>query len=116
MSGRDDDAVWDVPQLAERQQQSGDPYLEFLRRDSLSAGLYVLCAGGTDGQGPHNEDELYFVIEGEATLVVGAERHVVRPGMAVFVEAGTVHQFEAIESDLKVLVFFAPAEGTGPKQ
>jgi quercetin dioxygenase-like cupin family protein len=99
-------------ELMEAQQSSAQSYLEFIRRDSMSVGVYVLPAGGHDPQGPHTEDEVYVVLLGEATLRVAGTAHPVRPGSVVFVEANVEHHFEAIESDLKVLVFFAPAEGS----
>ncbi len=92
---------------------SEEPYLEFLRVPSLSVGLYLLPAGATDPQEPHTEDEVYHVVGGRARIRVGAEDRGVEAGTVVFVEAGVEHRFYAIEEDLKVLVFFAPAEGTG---
>ena len=41
-------------------------YREFLRVPAMSAGLYVLPAGGTDLQKPHHEDEMYYVVRGRA--------------------------------------------------
>jgi quercetin dioxygenase-like cupin family protein len=99
--------------LLEEQQESGQSYFEFIRRESMSVGVYVLPAGGRDPQGPHTEDEVYVVLLGEATLSVADTPYPVQPGSVVFVEASVEHHFEAIESDLKVLVFFAPAEGSG---
>ena len=92
---------------------SEEPYLEFLRVPSLSVGLYLLPAGAADPQEPHTEDEVYHVVGGRARIRVGAEDRAVEAGTVVFVEAGVEHRFYAIEEDLKVLVFFAPAEGTG---
>jgi quercetin dioxygenase-like cupin family protein len=85
-------------------------YLEFLRVPSLSMGLYMLPAGGTDPQSPHTEDEVYYIVSGEAVISVGDEEHEVRPGSIVCVAANVPHRFHTIRSDLKVLVFFAPAE------
>jgi mannose-6-phosphate isomerase-like protein (cupin superfamily) len=99
-------------ELLEAQQSSGQSYLEFIRRDSMSVGVYVLPAGGRDAQGPHTEDEVYVVLLGEAMLNIAGVPNPVGPGSVVFVEANVEHHFEAIESDLKVLVFFAPAEGS----
>jgi quercetin dioxygenase-like cupin family protein len=90
---------------------SEEPYLEFLRVPSLSVGLYALPAGATDPQEPHTEDEVYHVVGGRARIRVGAEDRAVQTGTVVFVEAGVDHRFYDIEEDLKVLVFFAPAEG-----
>ena len=90
-------------------------YLEFIRSPHLSVGLYELPAGGVDPQGPHTEDEAYYVIAGRATILVGTEERSVRPGSVVFVDAGVVHRFHDIVEDLVVLVAFGPAEGSrGP--
>ena len=89
---------------------SGEPYVEFIRAASLSVGLYVLSAGATDNQTPHDEDEVYHVVDGRARIRVGEEDRAVGPGTVVFVGAGVEHRFHTIEEDLTVLVFFAPAE------
>ena len=86
------------------------PYLEFLRKESLSVGIYVLPIGGADSQQPHTEDEVYYVVVGKARLMVGGDDQPVGPGSIVFVDAGVPHRFHAIEEELTVLVFFAPPE------
>ena len=108
--------VFDQRSLRVQRKASGKAYLEFLRRETLSAGLYELAAGAVDPQTPHGEDELYVVLEGRASLRVAGLAHPIEPGSIVFVEAGVGHRFEAIESDLSVLVFFAPAEGSGAEK
>jgi quercetin dioxygenase-like cupin family protein len=95
--------------LAERG-HSGRAYLEFLRVPALSMGLYALPAGGDDPQQPHSEDEVYYVVGGRALIHVAGEDRAVGPGSVVFVAAHVEHRFHAIEEDLAVLVFFAPAE------
>jgi len=91
---------------------AGDPYTELLRRASLSVGVYRLPAGGSDPQDPHDEDEVYHVVEGRASIRIGDEVHPVEPGDVVFVEKHVEHRFVDVETDLTVLVFFAPAEGS----
>lgn len=86
------------------------PYLEFLRVPSMSAGLYRLPVGGLDRQQPHSEDEIYYILKGHAMIQVGEESQPVEPGIAVFVPALVPHRFYAIAEDLTVLVLFAPAE------
>jgi mannose-6-phosphate isomerase-like protein (cupin superfamily) len=88
-------------------------YEEFLRVPSLSVGVYRLPAGGEDPQSPHAEDEVYYVIEGRATIRVGEEDRPVRPGSTVFVAARVPHRFHSIEEVLTILVFFAPPESGG---
>lgn len=90
--------------------QAGKRYLEFLRVPAMSAGLYVLPAGGADPQKPHNEDELYYVVRGRARMRIGAEEQPVSEGSVIFVAAKVEHRFFDIEEELQVLVFFAPAE------
>lgn len=101
-----------VADLLEDGTDSTEPYVEFLRESSLSAGLYRLPAGGTDPQEAHSEDEVYYVVSGEARVRVGEETRRVEPGSVVFVAKHTDHEFVDIRADLVVLVVFAPAEGT----
>jgi quercetin dioxygenase-like cupin family protein len=90
--------------------RDAERYAEVLRRPSMSVGVYRLAAGATDPQSPHDEDELYYVLSGEAVLEAGGERISVRAGSAVFVARRVVHRFVEIATALEVLVFFAPAE------
>jgi len=89
---------------------SGKPYLEFLRVPALSAGLYVLSAGSVDGQQPHSEDEVYYVVSGRGQIIVAGESRPVGPGSVVYVKAHDEHRFHDIAEELAILVFFAPAE------
>jgi len=103
--------AFDLADLTAAQHAGGKPYHEFLRKDSLSVGLYVLAAGTTDGQQPHAEDEVYYVIGGRGRFRAGQEDRAVGPGAVLFVAAGVEHRFHDIVEDLSLLVFFAPAEG-----
>jgi quercetin dioxygenase-like cupin family protein len=85
-------------------------YREFLRVPAMSAGLYVLAAGATDLQRPHQEDEIYYVVRGRARFTAGAQDREVSAGSAIFVAAEVGHRFYDITEELAVLVFFAPAE------
>jgi mannose-6-phosphate isomerase-like protein (cupin superfamily) len=98
--------------VLKEQQRAGRPYLEFLRHPSLSVGLYALPAGGVDGQKPHTEDEVYYIVSGRGAIQVAGESRPVEPGALVFVAAGVEHRFHSISEDLRILVFFAPAEGS----
>jgi mannose-6-phosphate isomerase-like protein (cupin superfamily) len=98
--------------LVDRQAASGRPYLEFTRSDALSVGLYVLAAGAADGQQPHAEDEVYYVVAGRSRMTVGKETFDVAPGSVIFVEARSPHRFHDITETLQILVVFAPPEGS----
>ncbi|MFI6941599.1 cupin domain-containing protein [Streptomyces sp. NPDC050418] len=86
-------------------------YLQFLRERNMSVGLYALDAGQTDPQQPHQQDEVYMVVSGRASLTVGMETTTVGRGSVVYVPAGVPHKFHHISEDLRVLVVFSPPEG-----
>ena len=96
--------------IEEQRAESGRPYREFLRVPTMSAGLYVLSAGSTDHQKPHREDEIYYVLRGQARFKAGSEDRGVSAGSAIFVAAEVGHRFYDITEELAVMVFFAPAE------
>jgi mannose-6-phosphate isomerase-like protein (cupin superfamily) len=75
------------------------------RSAGLEIGVYVLVAPEPDKQQPHDDDEVYVVLEGHGTLEVEEERVELREGHAVFVPAGAEHRFVGYEQ-LSVLVIF----------
>lgn len=99
--------VFQVDALRELREARNVPYLEFLRVPSMSCGLYRLPAGAKDLQAPHDEDEVYYVLEGKARLRVGEEEVEVGPGSLLYVQATSSHSFVEIDEDITLLVFFA---------
>jgi len=99
-----------LPEIEEQRSGSGKSYREFLRVPTMSAGLYVLPAGGTDRQKPHREDEMYYVVRGRARFQAESEDREISAGSVIFVAAQVGHRFYDITEDLAVLVVFAPAE------
>lgn len=97
--------------LVEQHQAEGNLYFEFLKFPDISAGLYVLPAGGTDPQEPHAEDEFYVVLSGQGSFSCAGESQPIEPGDVIFVPAHDPHRFHDITADLSLLVFFGPAEG-----
>ena len=102
--------AFELTQLISKQASSDKPYLEFLHVPDLSMGLYFLSVGSTDPQSPHTEDEVYYVVSGKAKIKVGEEDRDVKAGSIVYVPKQLEHRFHSIEAELRVLVFFAPAE------
>lgn len=108
----DTTVVWKLFEIQELQEQlskSGKPWLPFLDVNTLSCGIYALSKGGEDKQSPHRQDEVYYILEGKASIKVGEEVGPAKAGSVIFVKAGIPHQFIDIEEDLKVLVFFSAA-------
>jgi len=103
-----------VEEVAERIRRSGERYLEFRRTPSMSTGVYLLTRGAVDGQSPHREDELYYVVRGRARFLLGTTDTAVATGDVLFVPAQEVHRFHSIEEELVLLVVFSPAESRAP--
>ena len=99
-----------LSEIDRQRAQSGKSYREFLRVPAMSAGLYVLPAGGSDLQGPHHEDEIYYLVRGRARFRAGEEDREVSAGSVIFVAAEVEHRFYDVAEELEVLAFFAPAE------
>jgi mannose-6-phosphate isomerase-like protein (cupin superfamily) len=102
--------AFELKQLLDERGRAERAYLEFLRVPALSAGLYVLPAGGIDPQQPHSEDEVYYIVSGRGVIEVAGESRDVEAGSVVYVKAYDEHRFHGIVEELVILVFFAPAE------
>lgn len=66
---------------------------------------------GRDVQGPHKQDELYFVARGSGWFVNGDTRTRFGPHDMLFVPANVPHRFEEFSDDLMVWVVFYGPEG-----
>jgi quercetin dioxygenase-like cupin family protein len=107
---KDPGQVFRLADLVAQREASGRPYLPFLTVPTLRTGLYVLPAGGVDGQQPHGKDEVYYVIQGRSGMTIDGEAYTVAPGDVIFVAAQAEHRFHDIEEDLHLLVFFSEAD------
>jgi mannose-6-phosphate isomerase-like protein (cupin superfamily) len=103
---------FDLSALLDTRGKLNRHYLEFLRVDSMSAGIYVLPANGVDPQKPHTEDEVYYVISGRSMFSCEGEVINVQAGSVIFVKANDDHRFHDITEELTVLVLFAPPEAS----
>ena len=97
--------AFDIAATKQRLAEGTGGYEIVHRSDGLELGVYVLVAPEPDRQQPHEDDEIYVVLEGSGVLQVEGEGVPVREGSAVFVEAGADHRFTAYEH-LSVLVIF----------
>ena len=66
---------------------------------------------GKDAQGPHKQDELYFVAHGTGWFVNGDQRSRFAPNDMLFVPANVAHRFEDFSDDLMIWVVFYGPEG-----
>jgi len=96
---------FDVAGVKQRLGEAGGGYEVVHSSPGLEIGVYVLVAPEPDRQQPHDDDEIYVVLEGSGTLDVEDRSVELREGHAVFVPAGAEHRFSAYEH-LSVLVIF----------
>ena len=80
-----------------------------LRHGTMKFGLY--SPKREDTQGPHKQDELYFVISGSGKFIKDGEAARFRAHDAIFVEAGSDHRFFDFTEDFATWVVFWGPEG-----
>lgn len=89
------EGVWDVEALA---------------HGTMSVVLFT--PHGRDYQTAHEQDELYFIVQGNSEFVLNDERFSCAPGDVLFVPAQTVHRFENFTNDFQTwAVFYGPQGG-----
>jgi mannose-6-phosphate isomerase-like protein (cupin superfamily) len=96
---------FDIAGARERLAAVAGGYEVVHRSPGLEIGVLVLAAPEADRQSPHEDDEVYIVIEGNGVLEVEGREVELREGHAVFVPAGAAHHFVAYEN-LTLLVIF----------
>jgi mannose-6-phosphate isomerase-like protein (cupin superfamily) len=96
----------EVRSTQRRLEAAGGGYEIVHESPGLEIGVYVLVAPEPDRQQPHEDDEVYVVLEGRGTLEVEGEGVSVQEGQALFVAAGADHRFSGYEG-LSVLVIFS---------
>ena len=103
-----------VREVAAKLRAAGGGYQVVHESAGLEIGVYALVAPEPDRQQPHEDDEVYVVLEGSGVLEVEGDSVAVSEGSAVFVEAGADHRVTAYEQ-LAVLVIFErkPKGGSG---
>jgi mannose-6-phosphate isomerase-like protein (cupin superfamily) len=101
-------AVWSLADALAFHRDGGTAYSQFFEVPEMSAGIYALSAGEEDGQAPHVEDEIYYVISGKAEMLIDGKITPVETGATIFVAREIEHRFQNITEDMTILVIFAP--------
>jgi mannose-6-phosphate isomerase-like protein (cupin superfamily) len=102
------DHLVEIQRAKERLAAAGGGYEIVHSSPGLELGVYVLVAPEPDRQQPHDDDEVYVVLDGRGTLEVEGELLELHEGQAAFVRAGAEHRFVGYEQ-LSVLVIFDKA-------
>ncbi len=96
---------FDVRVVKDRLAAANGGYEIVHRSEGLEIGVYVLVAPEPDRQQPHEDDEIYVLLEGTGVLEVEGREVPLEEGLAIFVPAGAEHRFVGYEQ-LSVLVIF----------
>ena len=102
-------ALFDVAGVQQCLEAGTGGYEIVHRSPGLEIGVYVLVAPEPDRQSPHEDDEVYVVLEGRGVLTVEDDRIPVEKGKAVFVPAGAEHRFTGYEGLSLLVIFTRPA-------
>ncbi len=72
----------------------------------------ILKVGGKTGGATHEQNEIYYVLEGEAQLRLGDDVHEIGSGDLVFIPGGVFHALENTSptGDFVLLTFWQHAE------
>ncbi len=97
---------FEIATAKQRLAEAGGGYEVVHESAGLELGVYVLVAPEPDRQQPHEDDEVYVVLEGRGLLEVEGDTVEVSEGKAAFVPAGADHRFTGYEG-LSVLVVFS---------
>ena len=102
------DNIFDLDSMLIELNKKGNSsyFLDFLHNNSFEVGVLRLNPGQKDTQGPHPEDELYFVIEGKGLINILEKNHEIRKGSCIFVPSKTKHYFHGNKERLVVLYVF----------
>ena len=102
------DKIFDLESILLKLDKKDDStyFLDFLLNNSFEAGVLRLNPGQKDTQGPHSEDELYFVMEGKGYINILEENQEIRKGSCIFVPSKTKHYFHGNKERLVVLYVF----------
>ena len=100
---------FDVETATRRLAEAGGGYEVVHTSPGLEVGVYVLVAPEADKQQPHEDDEVYVVLEGRGTLEVEGVETPLEEGHGIFVPAGADHRFTGYEQLAVLVIFTRPA-------
>jgi mannose-6-phosphate isomerase-like protein (cupin superfamily) len=102
--------LFGVERAKERLAAAGGGYEIVHESPGLEIGVYVLVAPEPDRQQPHDDDEVYVVLEGRGVLEVEGVATPLEEGEGLFVPAGAEHGFTGYEQLAVLVIFDRPKE------
>ena len=102
---------FDVHEVTKRLLDAGGGYEIVHTSPGLEVGVYALVAPEPDRQQPHEDDEVYVVLDGTGVLEVEGRPTPLSEGDGVFVPARAEHRFTGYDRLSLLVVFTRPVEG-----
>ena len=93
----------------------GDTFYTKVATADTDGGIFVFESSRIKNGGPalhyhHEQDEWWYVLQGEFKIRVGDELYEAKPGDSIFGPRGVPHAFEKVgEGEAKLLMFYQPA-------
>lgn len=106
------DLLRKLPGPATARWPEGERFTRAFARGGVSVELYAPV--GTDPQTPHDEDELYCIVQGDGVLSIDGVEHPFAPGDLFFVAARVEHRFTRFSEGFMAWAIFWPADGSAP--
>jgi mannose-6-phosphate isomerase-like protein (cupin superfamily) len=90
-------------------------FLELFKHGTLSVEVYKPLE--KDHQQPHEQDEIYVIIDGEGDFFMDGKTSKFKTGDFLFVPAGIEHRFENFSDTFSTwVIFYGPKGGEGTTQ
>jgi quercetin dioxygenase-like cupin family protein len=89
-------------------------FIKFHADSTDTSGQFALLEtkGGPGGEPPlhvhRNEDELFYVLEGQLKVLRGNEEITLSPGQSAFLPRNVAHRFKIVSSQARFLVYITP--------
>ena len=99
--------VYHTDEILKKLDSSGNSFYSFLSKNTMDVGILHLMPGEKDSQGPHINDELYYVISGNGLIHIENNDVPIRRGSVIFIPAGKKHYFHGNTNELQILYVFA---------
>ncbi len=84
----------------------GLPFVVAASRDDIPMTALLFSPNGTDGQKPHDRDEIYVVVSGSGVFEFEGTRKAFKTGDMIYVKAHAKHSFVEFTDDFCTWVIF----------
>lgn len=97
---------FNVDKYIEKIRNGNNYFHTFINRETLAAGVLVLQPGEEDTQEPHQNDEVYFILQGDGFLRIKEKDFPVSKNKIYFVRKNIEHYFHGNSKELVAMYFF----------